>query len=231
MKFKNLVMLAAALTCIAGSTVMAEEKVSIKSASADSYEVVQVMTTKDKNYYQYYNSAYQYAVDIPRAATTADMNADGDGCYFQDPKDDAVYMTYAAKNTMGFTIDELYNMALGMNGSPTLTTNIKTKNSYAIGWTDGKKSYYHELYINDKNKTYTAFSVTYPTSKKDKYQAIIAHMSRSFMPNVQMSWIIWGKTLYRKSALWYNSLVNLGSPLSGNTIVVKGGGNGGTNVL
>ena len=87
---------------------------------------------------------------------------------------------------MGFTIDELYNMALGMNGSPTLTTNIKTKNSYAIGWTDGKKSYYHELYINDKNKTYTAFSVTYPTSKKDKYQAIIAHMSRSFMPNVQM---------------------------------------------
>ena len=107
MKFKNLVMLAAALTCIAGSTVMAEEKVSIKSASADSYEVVQVMTTKDKNYYQYYNSAYQYAVDIPRAATTADMNADGDCCYFQDPKDDAVYMTYAAKNTMGFTIDEL----------------------------------------------------------------------------------------------------------------------------
>ena len=39
---------------------------------------------------------------------------------------------------------------------------------------------------HDKNKTYTAFSVTYPTSKKDKYQAIIAHMSRSFMPNVQM---------------------------------------------
>ena len=148
MKLKNLVMLAAALTCIAGSTVMAEEKVGLKSASADSYEVVQVMTTKDKNYYQYYNSAYQYAVDIPRAATTADMNADGDGCYFQDPKDDAVYMTYAAKNTMGFTIDELY--------------------------------------INDKNKTYTAFTVTYPTSKKDKYQAIIAHMSRSFMPNVQM---------------------------------------------
>ena len=166
MKLKNLVMLAAALTCIAGSTVMAEEKVGLKSASADSYEVVQVMTTKDK--------------------TTADMNADGDGCYFQDPKDDAVYMTYAAKNTMNFTIDELYNMALGMNGSPTLTTNIKTKNSYAIGWTDGKKSYYHELYINDKNKTYTAFTVTYPTSKKDKYQAIIAHMSRSFMPNVQM---------------------------------------------
>ena len=46
MKLKNLVMLAAALTCIAGSTVMAEEKVGLKSASADSYEVVQVMTTR-----------------------------------------------------------------------------------------------------------------------------------------------------------------------------------------
>ena len=50
MKLKNFVMLAAALTCIAGSTVMAEEKVGLKSASADSNEVVQVMTTKDKNY-------------------------------------------------------------------------------------------------------------------------------------------------------------------------------------
>lgn len=60
------------------------------------------MTTKDKDYYQYYNSAYQYAVDIPRSATAADMTTDGDGAYFQDPKDDAVFRTYAAKNTMGF---------------------------------------------------------------------------------------------------------------------------------
>lgn len=37
--------------------------------------------------------------------------------------------------------------------------------------------------------------------------------------------------LYRSAALWYNSLVNLGSPLLDNTIVVKGGDNGGTNVL
>ena len=87
---------------------------------------------------------------------------------------------------MGFSIDELYNMAVGMNESPELTTNIKTKDSYAIGWTDGKTSYYHELYINDKNKTYVAFTVTYPTDKRDKYQAIISHMSRTFLPNVRM---------------------------------------------
>ena len=40
MKLKNLVMLAAALTCIAGSTVMAEEKVGLKSASAMFAKVV-----------------------------------------------------------------------------------------------------------------------------------------------------------------------------------------------
>ena len=62
------------------------------------------------------------------------------------------------------------NMAVGMNESPELTTNIKTKDSYAIGWTDGKTSYYHELYLNDKDKTYVAFTVTYPTDKRDKYQ-------------------------------------------------------------
>ncbi|MED9921579.1 MAG: hypothetical protein U0J30_10575 [Megasphaera sp.] len=186
MKLKNVALLVAALTCIAGSTALAAEKVSIKSANADSYDVVQVMTTKDKDYYQYYNRTYQYAVDIPRSATTADMTVDGDGAYFQDPKDDAVFRTYAAKNAMGFSIDELYNMAVGMNESPELTTNIKTKDSYAIGWTDGKTSYYHELYLNDKDKTYVAFTVTYPTDKRDKYQAIISHMSRTFLPNVQM---------------------------------------------
>lgn len=186
MKLKNVALLVAALTCIAGSTALAAEKVNIKSSNADSYDVVQVMTTKDKDYYQYYNSAYQYAVDIPRSATAADMTTDGDGAYFQDPKDDAVFRTYAAKNTMGFSIDELYNMAIGMNESPELTTNIKTKDSYAIGWTDGKTSYYHELYINDKNKTYVAFTVTYPTDKRDKYQTIISHMSRTFLPNVRM---------------------------------------------
>ena len=121
-----------------------------------------------------------------RVLNIADMTTDGDGAYFQDPKDDAVFRTYAAKNTMGFSIDELYNMAIGMNESPELTTNIKTKDSYAIGWTDGKTSYYHELYINDKNKTYVAFTVTYPTDKRDKYQAIISHMSRTFLPNVRM---------------------------------------------
>ena len=41
-------------------------------------------------------------------------------------------------------------------------------------------------YINDKTKTYLAFTVTYPTDKRDKYQAIISHMSRTFLPNVRM---------------------------------------------
>lgn len=187
MKVKNIALLAAAMTCIAGSSVLAAagEPVQLKSSSADSYEVVQVVTTKDKDYYQYYNSAYKYAVDIPRTTGSADMSVDGDGCYFQDKKTGATYMTYAAKNTMNFSIDELYNMDVGVNGTPQLTTNIKTKNSYAIAWTQDKTSYYHELYINDKDKTYAAFTVTYPANKKDYFAKIIAHMSRSFNPNMQ----------------------------------------------
>ena len=73
-------------------------------------------------------------------------------------------------------------MDLGLNDSPELTTNIKTKNSYIIAWTEGKVSYYHELYINEAARTYSAFTVTYPTNKKDKYAEIIKHMDRSFVP-------------------------------------------------
>lgn len=184
MNIKRIALVMAGITCLAASTALAApETVSIKSANKDSVESVQVLKTKDNGYYQYYNDKYGYVIDIPKAATQADMTAEGDGCYFQDPKDKAVFMTYAAKNTLNFTADELCNMDIGVNGSPELTTNIRTKNSYAIGWTNGKQSYYHELYINEKNQTYTAFSVVYPTEQKDKYTAIINHMARSFVPN------------------------------------------------
>lgn len=183
MNVKKIALLLTGIAVIAGSTAFADDQMTIKSSNKDSYEVVQVMKAKDKNYYQYYNSQYGYVIDIPKAATQADVSVNGDGCYFQDPQDDAVFTTYAAKNAMGFSIDELRNMDVGVNGTPSLTTDIKTKNSYAIGWTDGKQSYYHELYLNDKDKSYTAFSVVYPTAKRDKYDKIIAHVARSFVPN------------------------------------------------
>lgn len=185
MNMKKIAVALLSVACVASTTAFAAagEVMTIKSSNSDSVEVVQVLKTKDKNYYQYYNSQYGYTIDIPRTATQADTSVNGDGCYFQDPKDRAVITTYAAKNGMGFSVDELYNMDVGLNGSPKLTTDIKTKNSYIIAWTDGKVSYYHELYVNAKDKSYTAFSVTYPTDKKAKYAEIIAHMDRSFIPN------------------------------------------------
>jgi hypothetical protein len=173
------------VACIASTTAFAAagEVFTIKSSNTDSVEVVQVFKTNDKNYYQYYNSQFGYTIDIPKTATQADVSENGDGCYFQIPKDRSVITTYAAKNSLGFSVDELYNMDVGVNGSPKLSTDIKTKNSYIIAWTDGKVSYYHELYVNEKDKSYTAFSVTYPTNKKGEYADIITHMNRSFIPN------------------------------------------------
>ena len=92
-------------------------------------------------------------------------------------------MTYAAKNALNFSIDELCNMDIGVNRLARADYERAHENSYAIAWTDGKKSYYHELFLNEKNQTYTAFSVVYPTEKKDKYDKIISHMTRSFVPN------------------------------------------------
>lgn len=180
---KKMAVLVAGLVCVVGSTAMAADTMQIRSSNRESVESVMVYKANDKAYYQYYNNTYRYSVDIPKTATQADMSADGDGCYFQDPKDKAYFTTYAARNTMNFTVDELANMLVGKNNMPELTTNVRTKNSYAIGWTSGKTSYYHELYVNDKTKTYVAFSVQYPTDKKDKYDKIISHMARSFVPS------------------------------------------------
>ncbi len=183
MSIKKIAVVLLGFACLMSSAVFAADTMMIKSSNRDSYAQVQVRRAKDKDYYQYYNEMYGYVIDIPKSATQADMNEEGDGCYFQDPNDRALFIIYAAKNTLGFSVDELCNIDIGVNGSPELTTNIRTKNSYAIAWTAGDKSYYHELYVNEKNQTYTAFSVTYPTSKKDKYDKIISHMARSFIPS------------------------------------------------
>ena len=183
MNMKKIALVLAGAACIAGSTAMAADTMMIKSSNKDNVEEVMVYKSTEKGYYQYYNSAYGYVVDIPKEAVQADATIDGDGCYFQDPKDKAVFRTEAAKNPMGFSVDEWRSMYIGMNGSPALTTDIRTKTSYAIGWTAGKKSYYRELYVNDKDQTYTSFTVEYPTDKKDKYEKIIAHMACSFVPS------------------------------------------------
>ena len=132
MNMKKIALVLAGIACVAGSTSFAADTMTIKSSNRDSYAEVLVYKAKDGDYYQYYNSMYGYVVDIPKSATQADMNEGGDGCYFQDPKDDALFMTYAAKNTLNFSIDELCNMDIGVNGSPELTMNVRTKNSYAI---------------------------------------------------------------------------------------------------
>lgn len=183
MKMKKLALVLMSIACLIGSTAMAADTMTIKSASTENEAVVQVKRAKDNNFYQYYNASYGYIIDIPKSATQADETASGDGCYFQDPKDKSMFIVYASKNTLGFSIDELCNVDLNTNENPELITNIKTKNSYAISWTDGKKTYYHELYLTNNGQSYTMFSVVYPSNLKDKYDKIISHMTRSFVPS------------------------------------------------
>lgn len=98
-------------------------------------------------------------------------------------KNKVVVTTYAVKNQMNFSLDELYNMDIGMNGSPKLTTNNKTINHYTIAWTKDGKNFYKELYLLNDTNTYVCFSVVYPTKMEKKYQKYIFHMSQSFMPS------------------------------------------------
>lgn len=183
MKFKKWALVLTSIACVAATSAFAADTVAIKSADKDNAATVQVQKAKDNSYYQYYNAQYGYVLDIPKDATQADETAAGDGCYFQNPKDKSLIIVYAAQNTLGFGIDELVNMDLNVNNNPDLTSNIKTKNSYAISWNDGKTTYYHELYLTNNGKSYTMFSVSYPTSLKSKYDPIISHMARSFVPS------------------------------------------------
>lgn len=183
MKFKKWALVLTSIACVAATSAMAADTMTIKSASKDNAATVTVQRAKDNGYYQYYNSQYGYVLDIPKGATQADEMAQGDGCYFQNPKDKSLFIVYASRNTLGFGIDELVNLDLNVNNNPELLTNIKTKNSYAISWTDGQKTYYHELYLTNNGESYTTFSVVYPNELKATYDPIIAHMARSFVPS------------------------------------------------
>ena len=184
MKGKKIALLLAGLALVSSTALAANTPYGLlDSSDKDGYAKIMVYQANDMNYYRYINSTYHYALDIPTEVNKADENEGGDGCYFQDLKNKVVVTTYAVKNQMNFSLDELYNMDIGMNGSPKLTTNNKTINHYTIAWTKDGKNFYKELYLLNDTNTYVCFSVVYPTKMEKKYQKYIFHMSQSFMPS------------------------------------------------
>ena len=184
MKGKKIALLLAGLALVSSTALAAKTPYGqLDSTDKDSYAKIMVYQANDMNYYRYINSNYHYALDIPTEVNKADENEGGDGCYFQDLKNKVVVTTYAVKNQMNFSLDELYNMDIGMNGSPKLTTDNKTVNHYAIAWTKDGRNFYKELYLLNDTNTYVCFSVVYPTKLEKKYQKYIFHMSQSFMPS------------------------------------------------
>lgn len=184
MKCKKLALLLAGLAVVSSTAFAANTPYGLlNSSNEESYDKVLVYQALDMNYYRYINDTYHYALDIPTYVNKADINEGGDGCYFQNLNDKIVVSTYAVKNQMNFTLDELYNMDVGINGSPKLTINQKTGNHYTISWTKDDKYFYKELYLVPDTNTYVAFSFVCPAKNAKKYQKDIFHMSQSFTPS------------------------------------------------
>ena len=81
---------------------------------------VVLKASQTTGYNTYINQRYGYSVDIPAVATESEATPSGDGCYFEDPKTQAVISTYGTRNMMNMTADQLYRIALNVNGSPQL---------------------------------------------------------------------------------------------------------------
>jgi len=179
---KKIVLLIAAITMlIMSASFAADNTTDINGADNDDINTVEVLKTNDANYYRYENSRFQYAVDIPVTATEAISSTNGDGCKFIDPADGATYTVYGAENTMHFTLQNLYNVDMGIINFPKLTNKSMGKNYYAIAWEKDNMGYYKKVVLN--KDTYASFGIAYPLSKKEKYKAIIAHMDKSFVPS------------------------------------------------
>lgn len=86
---------------------------------------VVLKASQTTGYNTYINQRYGYSVDIPAVATESEATPSGDGCYFEDPKTQAVISTYGTRNMMNMTADQLYRIALNVNGSPQLSIQEK----------------------------------------------------------------------------------------------------------
>ena len=86
---------------------------------------VVLKASQTTGYNTYVNQRYGYSVDIPAVATESEATPSGDGCYFEDPKTQAVISTYGTRNMMNMTADQLYRIALNVNGSPQLSIQEK----------------------------------------------------------------------------------------------------------
>ena len=54
---------------------------------------VVLKASQTTGYNTYINQRYGYSVDIPAVATESEATPSGDGCYFEDPKTQAVIST------------------------------------------------------------------------------------------------------------------------------------------
>ncbi|ERT61723.1 MULTISPECIES: hypothetical protein [Megasphaera] len=178
---KKLALLVAFFALLTGITVFAESPgFAVGDAAGDN--AVEVYMSSDSNYYTYFNKTYGYSLEVPKTATQMESTTYGDGAYFQDPADTVTIFVYGAVNRLNFTVDELYTMDMGINGSPALTTNTRTGDSFTVSWNKDGKSYYHVFSYNKKSNTYAAFSVIYQTSQEAQYRPVLQHMTETFVP-------------------------------------------------
>ena len=178
---KRILLAAICFIFVLGATCFADDVVNLGGTGDDlSGKTVDVTEVKNTPYYHYVNERFGFAIDIPRSIDQATETSTKDGCTFYSSKENISVVIYGAENRMNMNLQELFNIDMVSNNSPTLSYKQFGNDWYGIAWENGKMTYYKKVISH--GAYYNSFGFTYPTAQKAKYQPIIQHMNSTFLP-------------------------------------------------
>jgi hypothetical protein len=126
----------------------------------------------------YANARYGYRIDIPGNFRPHPAPANNDGRTFTS-SDGASLDVYGSNNVTHQTLPGAFSEVLAEKGAA-VTYKAGGTTWFAVSWRSGGKIFYQKQFIG--SGSLNAFIMAYPTSRRQKYDAVLRHIERSFNP-------------------------------------------------
>ena len=149
------------------------------------YMYTPLETEKETEYFSYKNGRFGFSIDVPTFLTEKQEGQNGSGATFKSADGTVelyAYGEHTAYLSANPTIDELY--AFIKDGvQMELDYDRKKDNWFVLSGEWGDKVIY-DMHILKSDGTHNYFSIIYPESREDEFDAIVTHIYKSFKTGV-----------------------------------------------
>jgi hypothetical protein len=152
-------------------------------AAAAVIQAMAVPPTLADDWRTYQNERYGTTIDYPEIFKAGPPPANNDGLAFKSD-DGAEFSVFASFNALDFDLAGFKDFIVkNLEAGEVITYQAQGKDWFVISGTKGADGIFYERHVLSHGKELTeGFVMSYPARLKQKYDPIVARMSKSFRP-------------------------------------------------